>query len=274
MGDTLQKLQAIQIDILKIIDQICRENNLQYSLYGGTLLGAVRHQGFIPWDDDLDVCMPRADYEKFIKLWKEINPEGYFIQNKNIESEFTQSFTKIRKDHTTFLQKNDQGKNYHTGIFVDVFPVDRMPVKKIQRMLFQWNCIKYHLYMREFVPPRENGIVRLASNVILLLTSKKHRMKKRKKFEEKLRKIDEDKTLPVVFIETVGQLKTIFPVNLLDDYVELQFGNEKYMSFAKYDEFLKIKYNDYMKFPPIEEREWKHKPLIIDFEHSYQEREK
>ena len=99
-----QKLWDVQLDILNLIDQVCSKNDLQYSLYAGTLLGAVRHKGFIPWDDDLDICMPREDYEKFLKIWKDEDHPGYILQNKRNTPLFTQSFTKIRKDHTTFLQ--------------------------------------------------------------------------------------------------------------------------------------------------------------------------
>ena len=104
MDNTLRQLQLTQLSILKVIDKLCRKWEIRYSLYAGTLLGAVRHSGFIPWDDDLDICMAREEYDRFLAAWEKEPPEGYLLQNKKNTPAFTQSFTKIRKDHTAFLQ--------------------------------------------------------------------------------------------------------------------------------------------------------------------------
>ena len=147
MDDKLRRLQLTQLEILEYVDSFCKDNNIKYSLYAGTLLGAVRHQGFIPWDDDLDICMPRNEYDKFIRLWNDNEHEKYFLQNKENTPTFTQSFTKIRKKNTNFLQEDDLGMDYHTGIFIDVFPVDRIPNGKIAKKIFQLRCMVYLLMM-------------------------------------------------------------------------------------------------------------------------------
>ena len=118
MEKMLRKLQLTQLDILKVFDKFCREHDLHYSLYAGSLLGAVRHKGFIPWDDDLDVCMSRADYDRLIALWEQAQPKGYILQNKENSPNFWQSFSKIRKDHTTFLQGQREVSHWHlSGYF-------------------------------------------------------------------------------------------------------------------------------------------------------------
>ena len=99
MDNKLRKLQLIQTEMLEVVDVFCKKHNIPYSLYAGTLLGAVRHQGFIPWDDDLDICMSRENYNRFIELWTKEKPKGYILQNKETDPEFTQSFTKIRKEN-------------------------------------------------------------------------------------------------------------------------------------------------------------------------------
>lgn len=99
-----QQIWATEQEILDVIHQVCTEHGLRYSLAYGTLIGAVRHKGFIPWDDDIDLMMPREDYEKLLVIWNQSAPKGYILQNTRTDSDFTQNFTKIRKDHTTFLQ--------------------------------------------------------------------------------------------------------------------------------------------------------------------------
>ena len=271
METKLRKLQLTQLEILEKIDEICCENNIPYSLYAGTLLGAVRHQAFIPWDDDLDICMSRDNYERFLKLWKEVKPEGFILQNKENTPKFTQSFTKIRKEHTTFLQYDWEREKYHTGIFIDIFPFDRIPKKKIQRILFWWNCMQYQLYTREFVPPKSNKLVKLISESLLALNSGEKRKLKREKLLKKITKYNTNTELSTVAIETVNTMKVEYPINLLDEYSTVWFENKKYMCFKEWKSYLEYKFGNYMQLPPESERQWRHHPIILDFEKAYEE---
>ncbi len=266
-----RKLWDIQLEILDVIDRLCRENDLHYSLYAGSLLGAVRHQGFIPWDDDLDSCMAREDYERFLQLWKDEEHPGYILQNKRNTPSFTQSFSKIRKDHTTFLQYEWESGRYHTGIFVDIFPVDRCPVSGIELNLFRYKCLKYQLFMREFVPPRASFPVKVISKMILSAFSRKTRMQYRDIFEKELLHLSSRKELPAVFIEVPSTIYMTLPSDLTEQFTDLLFEGKKYQCFSKWDEYLSLKYGDYMHLPPESERVWKHNHLIIDFDHNYGE---
>ena len=141
--------KRILVEILQEFHQFCHRENLRYSLYAGSLTGASRHQGFIPWDDDIDIMMPREDYEKLLADWDQSAPKGYVLQNTRTDSEFTQNFTKIRKDHTAFLQDEvERTKHYHKGIFVDIFPGDRVPSGKIGRKIQYIACAVNLLYSR------------------------------------------------------------------------------------------------------------------------------
>ncbi len=265
MNEELRKLQLTQLEILKVIDAFCRDHKIRYSLYAGTLLGAIRHKGFIPWDDDLDICMTRHEYNRFIKLWIQGGTEGYQIQNKELDSRFTQSFTKIRKDCTTFLQYESERGRYHTGIFVDVFPIDRIPDSRWRRGIFRLDCLFYQLYTREFVPSMAGRLTKLATAFFLKTSNARTRKKRRKRHFNRIVRYNRDKSCSMIAIETAGTLSQIFPADLMNTYIELPFEDMTCMCIKEWDVYLKVKFGDYMKLPPEVEREWKHHPLVLDF---------
>ena len=268
----LRKLQLTQLEILQVIDSFCKENRICYSLYAGTLLGAIRHQGFIPWDDDLDICMERSEYERFLHIWDEKSPCGYLLQNKENSPGFTQSFSKVRKIKTTFLQEEWERRRYHTGIFVDVFPIDRMPDQRFQRLVFQWKCMHYQLLTREFIPPKAPFPVKCGSRILLTLIKSGRREAARKKDLDYIESFT-DSQFPRVAIETLSSMRTPLPSNLMDRYTECIFEGQRFPVFENWEGYLRCKFGDYMTLPPETERIWKHHPIVLDFEHDLEERE-
>lgn len=268
----LRRLQLTQLEMLKVIDSFCKEHHIRYSLYAGTLLGAVRHKGFIPWDDDLDLCMDRSNYDRFIREWLNDGPSGYIIQNKEIEPRFTQSFTKVRKEHTAYLQDENERGQWNTGIFVDIFPIDRIPGDKIRQFFFYFNVLLYQLYTREFPPPLSGRIMKSTASVILKATSFKPLRKKLRQYHYRnLVRYDKDKKLPMVAIEMTATLKQILPRELMKEFVELPFEGCLFPCMKLYKEYLTEKYGDYEQLPPEKDRRWRHHPVILDFEHSIDE---
>ena len=263
----LRRLQLTMLEMLKVFDAFCKEHNLKYSLYGGTMIGAVRHHGFIPWDDDLDVCMEREDYERFLKLWNENPPKGYFLQNKESEEAFTQTFTKIRKNGTTFLQFESERGKIHTGIFIDVFPHDRIPSSGIKRWIYQYRTMKYELYTREFTPPKASLFVKIISALLLLITSHNQRMKTRAKLLNKLTAYDSDKSLEVSSTSCLGGVIRPFPPSFWNgNCVLMSFEDAQFPCAPGWDDALQHEFGDYMQLPPEESRLWKHHPIVLDFE--------
>ena len=271
MDTTLRTLQLTQLEILQAIDAFCTRPQIRYSLYAGTLLGAVRHQGFIPWDDDLDVCMERSEYERFLRAWEEDKPSGFLIMNKESAPGFDQAFTKVRKEHTTFLQDERERGLYQTGIFVDVFPVDRLPNGRLKKMRFRLDCLCFLLFTREFIPPKGSGLEKLVSGALLFCVRGESRKRIRKKLLSRITKYDDDRSLPMVTTETKAAVGRILPSDLMDEFIRLPFEGGEFMSTARWDVFMRIKYGDYMKLPPESERVWSHHPIILDFEHDYEE---
>ena len=122
----IKEIQNQQLMILKELDRICQKHNIKYHLMGGTLLGSIRHKGFIPWDDDIDVSMIRADYEMFLDVCgRELN-SGYFLQTNKTDKNYIMQFAKLRKNHTLFIEKSMNDLDIHHGIYIDIFPLDNI----------------------------------------------------------------------------------------------------------------------------------------------------
>lgn len=133
----MTELQRKQFEILKDFVKICDKLDLTYYLVCGSALGTVKYGGFIPWDDDIDVAMPRGDYEIFIEKAKKLLPEHIFLQNYKTESRFPQIYSKLRDSNTTYIEKSASNLPIHHGVFIDIFPLDGYPKKKYQQKVLE-----------------------------------------------------------------------------------------------------------------------------------------
>lgn len=143
MSNTVKDLQRVLFEMLVQIDEICKENGVQYSLSSGTVLGAVRHKGFIPWDDDLDLMFMRDEYEKFLNLPKEEFASRGLTLQKEYDKIWPLTFSKVRKDNTTYIEHGpDIIEGAHLGVYIDIFPVDNLSNNALHADM-QWhvfNC--------------------------------------------------------------------------------------------------------------------------------------
>ena len=131
--EDLKKLHSVQVEMLLDIDKFCKEKDLTYFLIGGTLLGAIRHQGFIPWDDDVDIGMPRESYEKFIQLYPQTDKSKYYVETMENNPQYFHPYAKVRKSHTLAMEECLVNVRNRNEIFVDVFPFDKV---SFQQLLF------------------------------------------------------------------------------------------------------------------------------------------
>lgn len=143
--EVLRKLQITELQMLKEVDRICRKYDIKYIIDAGTLLGAVRHGGFIPWDDDVDIRMLRSEYEKFCAVCKEELSEDFFLQNHETDPGYRWGYARVLKNNTVFLREDHEELKSKNGIFIDIFPSDVLPEKGIGNKLctcVSWLCRK------------------------------------------------------------------------------------------------------------------------------------
>lgn len=126
----IKEVWQLELDMLEEVDRICQKYEIEYFLQGGTLLGAVRHKGYIPWDDDIDIVMRRNDYNKFLEIAQKELGDKYFLQYYKTERKYNRGHAQIRNPNTTAIIKGDEFNNFNKGIFIDIFPLDNIPNDK------------------------------------------------------------------------------------------------------------------------------------------------
>lgn len=265
------ELQLVEQEILDIFHEVCEKYRLRYSLSYGTLLGAIRHQGYIPWDDDIDIMMPRADYEKLLRIWPKAVRTGYILQNYREEPDLPNNFAKIRKDHTTFIQEErEKNCTYHKGIFIDIFPFDRVPRGTVQRKIQKLFCMINLLYSRGY-SSRTGGITEVVEQILLRVVPYK-KYKTVSYFFERLaaswNRIGKGSFFGPCSIKGCS---AYLPENVFDHYCKVSFNGRKYFAVRDYDAVLKVFYGDYMELPPEKDRISRHHPLCVDFSRNYEE---
>ena len=140
-GEQLRRLQMVELELLQELDRICRKREIHYTIIAGTMLGAVRHGGFIPWDDDADVAMLRSEYERFREACKdELDPERYYFQDHVCTDGYHWGYGKLRRRNTLFLREYQEHMPYEQGVFIDVFPMDTIPDGQLKRTVLNFQC--------------------------------------------------------------------------------------------------------------------------------------
>lgn len=265
----MDQLKTIETDILRAFVRVCEQLNLRYYLLGGTLLGAVRHQGFIPWDDDIDIGMPRADYERFLEQGGGLLPDHLFLQTNVTDPEYPLCFAKIRDSRTTFVESSVGDRKINHGVFLDIFPLDYYPEGVFERATFTLRkkllCGRIDTVFR--IP--ENRTAKARSKRILgtiLMPSLKRAVRNRNRLYRSVKKSS--------FLANYGGAwgaKEIVPADWYGDGTPVQFEGLTVMAPREYDKWLTQVYGDYMQLPPVEKRVNHHYTDAIDLKKSYLE---
>lgn len=255
--EILKELQQIQLEILVELDRICRKYKLRYSMDGGTLLGAVRHKGFIPWDDDIDIIMPRKDYEKFFRICKkELDKERFFLQEHRTDSYYNVGYPRIRRNSTVYRRAGHEHMNYRGGVFIDLFVLDNVPDSKILRRLHRFSCfcIRKILWSEtgKYLAPTPllrtwySLISKIPKSFVFGLNDKIAYLCNHHETE-----LIRHNTHPYPNPKVCGYG---IPSRLLKQFTELEFEGFKFFAVKEYEEYLTMLYGDYKKLPPKEKR--------------------
>ena len=251
---SLEEAKQIMLSILKEIDKVCKEHNINYWLDGGTLLGAVRHKGFIPWDDDIDIAMLREDFEKFKKVAKLKMKEDFYLEIFDLENIFKGMPLKVRAKNTIYIEKWDKKNSKKKGIFIDVFPFDRFSLNKKElrkelfpKYLYQLKTMRFWIKGLTI-----KNILKAIAIVILKLIPNKYVIYLNKKYYLKSLKMKNNTLIGYGYGLTwrnVYNYKDIFPLK------KAEFEKSDFPIPKNYDKVLKILYGDYMIIPSEKDRQ-------------------
>lgn len=251
----LRQLQKIELEMIIEVDRICRKHNIKYSLDGGTLLGAVRHKGFIPWDDDADVVMTRSEYEKFYEICKtELDTDRFFLQEFRTDKYYRWGYSKLRRKNTVFLREGQESGKWNQGVFLDIFVYDNVPDNPIIRRihLFLCFCIRKGLYSTVGRYNAKSKLMRAWYHFLSLIP---------RKFWEiqisalaKLTNRKNGKLIRHMTYPYRRECRYGLPRKCFDEYQDIEYEGFKFRAFKDTDSYLSTLYGDYMKLPPIEKR--------------------
>ena len=169
-GVTVRQLQLKLLEIFLYFKKICEENNLTYWCGGGTMLGAVRHKGFIPWDDDLDVFLPRKDYERLYEIWDQVADTSHYVLVRTDEKvNYHHAAMNLVDVRTTYVNRHSVNEDIYHGIYIDVIPFEGCPNSKVERALQIYHSIMFSVFNVQRLPDNQGSLLRLPTKILLSL---------------------------------------------------------------------------------------------------------
>lgn len=252
-------------DIYKVFAEVCDKNNLQYFVVGGTLLGAVVHKGYIPWDDDLDVAMPRDDYDMFISEISKQLPEGYYLHHTVTDPDYWLSFAKVRKRGTEFQEEKRKNIKVHNEIYIDIFPFDYAGKKNTFFHKFRWRLITYlnnYIYSKQTQKKPESSMAKVLGMIFNLFSIKRlslFRDKLMRNFDNGERKYYVDLAGGRRLDNSYFNIEDIIPIhNLPFEEMSVKVPNDP-------NSYLLQLYTERYKIIPPPEQRVTHEPQYIRF---------
>ena len=253
-NETLRKIQMIQLEMLVEVDRICKKCDIKYNIIAGTLLGAIRHGGYIPWDDDADVALLRPEYEKFRKACKtELDTTRFYFQDHRNTKGYRWGYGKLRRKNTLFLREHQEHMPYEQGIFIDVFPLDNVPDNYIARSIqnFQCFCVRKLLWSKVGQIADKSATKRAWFALLAKIPEKTifryyHRM---------IHDYNRKKTRMVrILMFPTPNSEWGYYRCWYESSVDTVFEGKVFQGIKDYDSYLSFKFGKYMELPPEDKR--------------------
>lgn len=271
--ELLRKVQLVQLEMLKEIKRVCEVIHVDYHLDSGTLLGAVRHNGFIPWDDDLDIGMTRKNYVRFLKEAPGVLDKKYFLQSWYSDEHYGLPFAKLRKNDTLYIENNAHNSKAHNGFYVDIFPYDVYPddVTEQRKMARKLDFIRRSMLVKNGYKPFASDSLnkRIWKTIIYLPIDLYSAVNSRKKLIETYEKCKTQYNgSHTEFYAPAGTSdfgRWVIPSDCFSKYEKHVFEDDEFSVPQNYDVYLTYAYGDYMILPPENKRENRHNILKVKF---------
>ncbi len=251
-----KRLWVLELDILERFIEVCTCYNLRYQIVAGTLLGAVRHKGFIPWDNDIDIVMPRKDYNKFLEIGESAFKDPYFFQSPETEKgRFFAGFVKVRYSNSTASSQLFFDRGINCGVYIDIFCLDELPNNKFIRKLFVWQLNEIAKMQRFcFNMPMSKGFIndckhKLQKFVYRFFLHQPDAIALFKLYNKKAGKYSGKNCRQVTTLEFGFRKNIVWEKSDWDEIIMLDFEDLQLAAPIGYDAILKKQYGDYMKFP-------------------------
>lgn len=265
----MNDLQLKVLDIFVIFKEICKKLDLKYYMIAGSAIGAIREKGFIPWDDDLDVALPRKDYELFLQKASEFLPDGIFLQNYITDKNFPRSYSKLRNSNTTFLEIGVDKLKINHGIYIDIFPLDSFPGYNKIPNSFKLKDKFYNWIAFSALDDKTSFKVAFRNRIFRLFGFHKKTQKYLKKLELLYTSFGGSEEYLCDFNDRHG--KNVMPADWFGDGVTATFEGLEVIVPMEYDKYLTNKYGNWRERPPLEQQKSHHLTTIIDLDKPYTE---